>query len=119
MKKLSEGKSFTEVRVAVCGNIDVGKSTLLGVLTRGGLDNGRGKARLDIFKHKHEIESGRTSDITREILGFDSSGQVVNYSSIQSLTWGEICELSTKVVVFLDLAGDNRYFKSTGNYILF
>jgi len=113
VRKLSEGKSFTEVRVAACGNVDAGKSTLLGVLTRGCLDNGRGKARLDIFKHKHEIESGRTSDITREILGFDSSGNVVNDSSIQSLSWSEICELSRKVIVFLDLAGDNRYFKST------
>lgn len=34
-----------EVRVAVIGNVDSGKSTLVGVLTRGMLDDGRGLAR--------------------------------------------------------------------------
>jgi GTPase len=28
---------------------------MLGVLTRGALDNGRGKARLNMFRHKHEV----------------------------------------------------------------
>lgn len=58
------------------GNVDVGKSTLLGVLSYGNLDNGRGRARLNMFRHLHEIESGRTSSISHEILGFDSSGKV-------------------------------------------
>lgn len=58
------------------GNVDVGKSTLLGVLTQGELDNGRGRARLNLFRHLHEIESGRTSSISHEILGFNSKGQV-------------------------------------------
>lgn len=58
------------------GNVDVGKSTLLGVLTQGELDNGRGRARLNLFRHLHEIESGRTSSISHEILGFNSKGEV-------------------------------------------
>lgn len=36
-------EEITEVRVAVVGNVDAGKSTTLGVLTRGALDDGRGK----------------------------------------------------------------------------
>lgn len=39
-------QDFVEVRVACVGNVDAGKSTTLGVLTRGGLDDGRGKARV-------------------------------------------------------------------------
>lgn len=38
-------EDIMEVRVAVVGNVDAGKSTMLGVLTRGGLDDGRGKVR--------------------------------------------------------------------------
>ena len=49
-----------EVRCAVVGNVDAGKSTLLGVLTHGELDNGRGLARQRLFRHKHEAETGRT-----------------------------------------------------------
>ena len=36
-------EEIMEVRVAVVGNVDAGKSTTLGVLTRGALDDGRGK----------------------------------------------------------------------------
>lgn len=58
------------------GNVDAGKSTLLGVLTHGELDNGRGFARQKLFRHKHEMESGRTSSVGNDILGFDHEGQV-------------------------------------------
>lgn len=54
-------KDFIEARVAVVGNVDAGKSTLLGVLTHSALDDGRGAARTKLFRHKHEFESGRTS----------------------------------------------------------
>ena len=66
--------------MSVVGNADAGKSTLLGVLTQGQLDNGRGQARLNLFRHLHEIQTGRTSCISHEILGFDSKGKVkINY----------------------------------------
>jgi GTPase len=42
------------------------------VLTQGQLDNGRGRARLNMFRHLHEVQSGRTSSISHEILGFDT-----------------------------------------------
>lgn len=38
-------EDLTELRVAVVGNVDAGKSTLLGVLTKGRLDDGRGRVR--------------------------------------------------------------------------
>jgi GTPase len=66
-EKIDE-KDFMEIRVAVVGNVDAGKSTLLGVLTHGELDNGRGHARQRLFRHKHEMESGRTSSVGNDIL---------------------------------------------------
>jgi GTPase len=64
---------------------------MLGVLVKGGLDDGRGKARVNLFRHKHEIESGRTSSVGMEIMGFDSKGEVV-VSNVagRKLTWEEI-----------------------------
>ena len=52
-----------DVRIAVVGNVDSGKSTLVGVLTRNVLDDGRGKARQKVFSQQHELASGRTSAI--------------------------------------------------------
>lgn len=80
---------FLDLRVAVLGNVDSGKSTLLGVLTQGELDNGRGRARLNLFRHLHEIQSGRTSSISFEILGFNSKGEVHGISGTQ---WGQTHE---------------------------
>lgn len=106
---------FQEIRVAVVGNVDAGKSTLLGVLTYGELDNGRGLARRRLFRHKHEFESGRTSSVGNDILGFDSQGNVVNESEARAghLNWNNICKKSSKVITFLDLAGHERYLKTT------
>ncbi|XP_051979860.1 GTP-binding protein 1-like isoform X2 [Xyrauchen texanus] len=106
---------FLEVRVAVVGNVDAGKSTLLGVLTHGELDNGRGFARQKLFRHKHEMESGRTSSVGNDILGFDQDGQVVNKPDSHggSLDWTKICERSSKVITFIDLAGHEKYLKTT------
>jgi GTPase len=103
-----------ETRIAVVGNVDAGKSTLLGVLVKGNLDDGRGKARVNLFRHKHEVESGRTSSVGMEIMGFDTHGEVVT-SSVpgRKLTWGEIGTRSAKVISFTDLAGHERYLRTT------
>jgi GTPase len=103
-----------ETRIAVVGNVDAGKSTMLGVLVKGGLDDGRGKARVNLFRHKHEIESGRTSSVGMEIMGFDSKGEVVvSTTAGRKLTWEEIGRRSAKVISFTDLAGHERYLRTT------
>eukprot|EP01128_Nolandella_sp_AFSM9_P003507 TRINITY_DN150_c0_g1_i2.p1 TRINITY_DN150_c0_g1~~TRINITY_DN150_c0_g1_i2.p1 ORF type:complete len:604 (+),score=159.55 TRINITY_DN150_c0_g1_i2:40-1851(+) len=104
---------YTDVRIAVCGNVDAGKSTLVGVLTTGNLDDGRGDARVNMFNHRHELESGRTSSIGEQIMGFNAKGECVNYSDLHKMTWGDIIENSCKIVSFLDLAGHQKYLKTT------
>lgn len=103
-----------ETRIAVVGNVDAGKSTMLGVLVKGGLDDGRGKARVNLFRHKHEVESGRTSSVGMEIMGFDSKGDtVVSGVPGRKLSWEEIGKRSAKVISFTDLAGHERYLRTT------
>jgi GTPase len=103
-----------ETRIAVVGNVDAGKSTMLGVLVKGNLDDGRGKARVNLFRHKHELESGRTSSVGMEIMGFDTRGDIVA-STVpgRKLTWNEIGTRSAKVISFTDLAGHERYLRTT------
>ncbi|KAJ2083092.1 hypothetical protein H4R24_001067 [Coemansia sp. RSA 988] len=108
-------EEIMELRVAVAGNVDAGKSTMLGVLTRGRLDDGRGKMRVALFRHKHEIESGRTSSVGMEILGFDKiTGAPVRHTdSRRKVGWDQVCSRSSKMVTFLDLAGHEKYLKTT------
>lgn len=91
----TERVDFQDVRVAVAGSMDTGKSTLIAVLTQGTyglpeLDNGHGGARTSVFRHKHELESGRTSSLARATLGYGSRGQVLNYQGCKPLTQREI-----------------------------
>ncbi|XP_064623474.1 GTP-binding protein 2-like [Lineus longissimus] len=111
VRRVPDDQHFIDLRMAVLGNMDTGKSTLLGVLTQGELDNGRGRARLNLFRHLHEIQSGRTSSISHEIMGFNSSGEVVNYSTCGDAE--EICEQSTKLITLIDLAGHQKYLRTT------
>ncbi|TRY73243.1 hypothetical protein TCAL_07399 [Tigriopus californicus] len=113
IRRRYDEKDFMEIRIAVVGNVDAGKSTLLGVLTHGELDNGRGFARQKLFRHKHEAESGRTSSVGNDILGFDCAGQVVNKPDHGNLDWVRVCEKSAKVITFIDLAGHEKYLKTT------
>ncbi|KAI0099609.1 P-loop containing nucleoside triphosphate hydrolase protein [Nemania sp. FL0031] len=103
-----------ETRIAVVGNVDAGKSSMLGVLVKGDLDDGRGKARVNLFRHKHEIETGRTSSVGMEIMGFDTLGNVITSDTPgRKLSWEEIGKRSAKVITFTDLAGHERYLRTT------
>lgn len=74
------------MRSAVAGSVDAGKSSLVGVLTHGMdgrplLDNGSGSARMNVFQHKHEIETGRTSSLSQQMLGYDEEGKLLRLPS--------------------------------------
>lgn len=80
------------------------------------MDDGRGKARVNLFRHKHEIESGRTSSVGGEILGFDSKSRPILSTSKKpshSGGWEDIAERAAKVLSFVDLAGHEKYLKTT------
>lgn len=102
-----------EVRVAIVGNVDSGKSTMVGVLTRGLLDDGRGLARSKVFKHGHEGETGRTSSIGQHNLCLDATGRVLNDPAFRAATTAEYVSRASKVLTLVDLAGHEKYFKTT------
>lgn len=109
----SESKHL-ELRIGVAGNVDCGKSSTIGVLTKGVLDNGDGSARNAVANFKHEIDTGRTSSIAQQIMGFDDKGQSVNDTiKIRKPTWEDIVKASTKVITFFDLAGHKKYLRTT------
>lgn len=115
-----------DVKIAVIGNVDSGKSTLVGVLTKGVLDDGRGQARKLVFNFSHEQENGRTSSISLELMGFNTkSGDPItsanadipskgpNVTHLRKTEWPLIIKKSDKLVMFIDLCGHERYLKTT------
>ena len=81
----------TKLGIAITGSADSGKSTFIGVITSGKLDDGDGSARLTIARHPHEIKSKKTSSITTKTF----------------LTQ------NNHPVTLIDLCGQEKYFKTT------
>jgi GTPase len=113
---IGETLSARNIRVAVVGNVDAGKSTLIGTLTTSSLDDGRGKSRTSIMKHRHEIESGRTSTATTHLMGFRSTGEPIagkDQVRAKRKTEDEVARESYRVITLMDLAGHEKYLKTT------
>ena len=104
-----------EIRLAVIGNVDSGKSTLVGCLTKGIKDDGRGYARKFVFNYQHESETGRTSSIAEEIIGFRDEKIIYSgrLTEKKNISWKDIASQSDHVITFLDLCGHEKYLKTT------
>ena len=56
---------------------------------------------------------GRTSSISQQILGFDFQGEIItNRNKFGPLSWAQIVEASTKILTFIDVAGNEKYAKT-------
>lgn len=114
---VEETLSSRNIRVAVVGNVDAGKSTLIGTLTTSFLDDGRGSSRTAIMKHRHEIESGRTSTSSSHLLGFRQTGESIagrdKIRTNKMKSEDEIARASYRIVTLMDLAGHEKYLKTT------
>ncbi|MCJ1471099.1 hypothetical protein MMC07_009747, partial [Pseudocyphellaria aurata] len=117
-----EIESDTEqLRISLTGSTTSGKSSLLGTLSTSTLDNGRGKSRLSLLKHRHEIVSGISSSVTPELIGYRDtslsrrgkiiSADVINYATGNVSSWSDIHCASQpgRLVFFTDSAGHPRY----------
>ena len=114
--------SVQQLRVAFVGASIAGKSSLVGTLTTSILDNGRGKSRLSLLKHRHEIASGVTSSVAQELVGYKLSpgadSFVVNYASGDVSSWTDIHNLADRLCFLTDSPGLPRYAKSTFRAII-
>uniref|UniRef100_A0A7S4HIF4 Elongation factor Tu, chloroplastic n=1 Tax=Odontella aurita TaxID=265563 RepID=A0A7S4HIF4_9STRA len=118
-RSIADNLSARNIRVAVVGNVDAGKSTLIGTLTTQIRDDGRGKARSLIMRHAHELETGRTSTVSSNLLGFKENGDTIvcpgtagtkkHRVKLEELIGRE----ADRVVTLTDLAGHEKYLKTT------
>ncbi|EGO53760.1 hypothetical protein NEUTE1DRAFT_115535 [Neurospora tetrasperma FGSC 2508] len=99
-----------QLRVTLTGPTTSGKSTLLGILSQGSLDNGRGKSRLILLKHPHEVASGVTSSVAQALVGYHED-EIINdaHSGVES--WIDVHDFTRdgRLVYLVDSAGAPRY----------
>ena len=113
-----------QLRVSLTGATTSGKSSLLGTLSTATLDNGKGKSRLSLLKHRHEVASGVTSSVAQELIGYrhtlEPSGtaeqaEVINYAATNVTTWNDIHTgaANGRLAFLSDSAGHPRYRRTT------
>ncbi|KAL2065120.1 hypothetical protein VTL71DRAFT_4260 [Oculimacula yallundae] len=109
-KPSSDPDTTEQLRVTLTGPTTSGKSSLLGTLSTATLDNGRGKSRLSLLKHRHEIASGVTSSVAQELIGYRGQS-VINYASGNVTSWTDIhfSSKNGRLVFVSDSAGHWRY----------
>jgi len=98
--------------IVLLGNVDAGKSTLKSTLVHNILDDGNGLAMSKVVRYIHEIKMRRTSAVNTHILGFNENGEDVN-SKLLNYSESEIYLKSSKIINLIDLAGHERYIRTT------
>ena len=98
-------------------NVDAGKSTLISVLCGSSLDDGRGAARKKIFRHAHEQETGRTSSISQMSACYSADGRMLNDANPHH-KMHDLIDDAAKVVCFVDLAGHEKYLRTSASRVV-
>lgn len=124
MTEVSQSRT-EQLRVSLTGPSASGKSSLLGTLSTSTLDNGRGKSRLSLLRHRHEIASGITSSVAQELIGYRPAVRtervdyvpsefedVINYASGNVSSWNDIHGYADRLIFLSDSPGLAKFSKS-------
>ena len=107
------------IGINIAGRVNAGKSTLIGVLTGGELDDGKGRARAPLLKHPQELEGGQTADLHVTFLGFDErSRPILTRRPADIGEISRVLEQSKRLILFYDAPGHSIYVKTMIRSIL-
>lgn len=107
--------TIEQLRVTLTGPTDGGKSTLLGTLSTGIFDNGSGRSRTFLLRHRHELTSGMTTSLSHMLIGYKNNGfeenLIYSFSDRNIDSWEAIHDSSRdgRLVFISDSAGHLRF----------
>uniref|UniRef100_M4B6E6 Elongation factor Tu, chloroplastic n=1 Tax=Hyaloperonospora arabidopsidis (strain Emoy2) TaxID=559515 RepID=M4B6E6_HYAAE len=111
-------------RLRVIGDFESGKSTLVGVLLSGCLDDGAGLARMQVCRHRHELENGCTSSVSEHTIAVAADGTFRCMDKFDTCDFGDndkeevesqAARRQDRLITLSDLAGHKKYLKSTAS----
>ncbi|MEM1658278.1 MAG: GTP-binding protein [Candidatus Jordarchaeales archaeon] len=107
------------ISLSFAGRVNAGKSTLIGVLIGGKLDDGKGGARAYLLKHPQELRKGQTTDVHYAFIGFDRRGEIIECNDPLSKEGSAmILDRAKRIVTLVDAPGHAEYLKSMIRSIL-
>jgi GTPase len=109
--KNSKNDIKPEYRIGFIGPTNSGKSTIIGVLSHGFLDNGNGSARSTVLRYNHEKKNGTTSSIKQETIGYNSGTVIQSCGQFIGVASNMIAK-SDRFVTLIDFPGSTNYMKT-------
>ncbi|MGY5874424.1 MAG: GTP-binding protein [Candidatus Thorarchaeota archaeon] len=105
--------------INIAGRVNSGKSTLVGCLVTGSVDDGSGRARSFLLTHPQEITRGQTADIHLAFMGFTKEGETIHLENpLNKAETARVLDQSTRILTFFDAPGHREYSKTMIRSIL-
>jgi len=119
LKRIADQEVKETCSINVAGRVNSGKSTLIGCLVTGSLDDGSGKARAFLLTHPQEITRGQTADIHMTFMGFKEDNTVIHLENpLNKSEVARVLDQSVRILTFFDAPGHKEYSKTMIRSIL-
>jgi elongation factor 1-alpha len=99
--------------IGTAGHVDHGKSTLVGALVTGTVDDGAGRTRIYLDVLPHEIARGLSADLSYAVYGIKGQEVIHLKNPLNKRESANVVAEADKIISFVDTVGHEPWLRTT------